>query len=209
MSSYCAKTRILLRHKGLDWTEVPPPGGYGSAEYKSAVPSGNLPAIVHGNLQLADSEAIAEYLEERFPHPPALPADMLARAKARERSRFHDTRLEPAVRALYPFIGVVPRDDRQVAAAVTTLNARLDQFGRMLAQDHGTVPSALTLGDCGFPISFAWIDRLCGVLEFAVQWPESVAAYRTAVERFEAVGTELKAYRPHMQAWLDGKLKTS
>ena len=73
ISLYCAKLRILLRHKKIQWQELPPPGGYGSAEYKSIVPSGNLPALVDGSLLLADSEAIAEYLNEKYPNPPMLP----------------------------------------------------------------------------------------------------------------------------------------
>ena len=63
VSLYCAKLRILLRHKGLDWEEVMPPGCYGSDEYKRIVPSGNLPALVDNDLMLGDSEAIAEYLQ--------------------------------------------------------------------------------------------------------------------------------------------------
>ena len=86
LSLYCAKIRILLRHKALEWREIPPPGGYGSDEYKQIVPSGNLPALIDGDLMLADSEVIAEYLNEVFPDPPMLPADNHRRAKARERS---------------------------------------------------------------------------------------------------------------------------
>ncbi|SIO46074.1 Glutathione S-transferase, N-terminal domain [Octadecabacter temperatus] len=80
VSVYNAKLRILLRHKGVPFSEQPPPGGYGSAEYKSLVPSGNLPAMVHGDLILADSEAIAEYIEEAFPETPMLPDTIYLRA---------------------------------------------------------------------------------------------------------------------------------
>jgi glutathione S-transferase/maleylpyruvate isomerase len=67
VATYCAKLRITMRHKGLAWEELPPPGGYGSAEYKAIVPSGNLPAMVDEGFMLADSEAIAEYLNEAYP----------------------------------------------------------------------------------------------------------------------------------------------
>ncbi len=60
ISLYCAKLRIVLRHKQLEWNEQTPPGGYGSNEYKTIVVSGNLPALVDGSLLIADSEAIAE-----------------------------------------------------------------------------------------------------------------------------------------------------
>ena len=60
VSLYCAKLRIVLRHKKLEWREELPPGGYGSDAYKQIVPSGNLPALRDGDLLIADSEAIAE-----------------------------------------------------------------------------------------------------------------------------------------------------
>ena len=46
VSSYGAKVRIILNHKGLEWTE--PADGYGSAAYKQIVPAGTVPAIIHG-----------------------------------------------------------------------------------------------------------------------------------------------------------------
>ena len=75
ISLYCAKLRIVLRHKKLEWNEQAPPGGYGSDEYKTVVASGNLPALVDGSLVIADSEAIAEYLEEKYPVPAMLPGE--------------------------------------------------------------------------------------------------------------------------------------
>ncbi|MCH1474257.1 MAG: glutathione S-transferase family protein, partial [Alphaproteobacteria bacterium] len=95
VSSYGAKVRIILAHKRIEWTELAPPDGYGSAAYRAVIPSGTVPAIIDGDLKLADSEAIAEYLDEAHPTPAMMPEDAAARAHAREISRFHDTRLEP------------------------------------------------------------------------------------------------------------------
>ena len=82
ISLYCAKLRIVLRHKQLAWEEVPPPGGYGSDEYKALVPAGSLPALAHDGLLISDSETIAEYLDEAFPDPPMLPGTaQVARAQ--------------------------------------------------------------------------------------------------------------------------------
>ena len=99
-----------MRAKRLDWEDVLPPGGYGSDEYKEIVPSGTLPAIDHGGFILVDSEAINEYLNELEPHPPLWPDDLAARARARSLSRFHDTRLEPSVRALFGHVDPAKRD---------------------------------------------------------------------------------------------------
>jgi glutathione S-transferase/maleylpyruvate isomerase len=184
-SLYCAKLRIALRHKGLEWKEQPPPGGYGSAEFKRTVPSGNLPALQDGPLQIADSEAIAEYLEETYPQPAMLPADPVARAKVRERSRFHDTRLEPELRALFAYL------------------PGRKQFAQTLAAtpDAGDV---LTLGDCGYPITFAWLDELLPRLGMEISWPVKVVDYRRRVEALEAVSKELAQYRPRLVALLEG-----
>ena len=83
VSSYGAKVRIILAHKGIEWTELAPPDGYGSPAYRAIMPSGTVPAIIDGDLKLADSEAIAEYLDEHVPSPPMMPADPESRARAR------------------------------------------------------------------------------------------------------------------------------
>ena len=133
VSSYGAKVRIILQHKGLDWTEAAPPDGYGSAAYKRIVPAGTVPAIIHGGLTLADSEAIAEYLDESFPTPPMMPADVTARARARELSRFHDTRLEPVLRSFFGQVAPSGRDATFIAETGALLQARLDQLATIAA----------------------------------------------------------------------------
>ena len=164
ISLYCAKLRILLRHKNLEWEEIPPPGGYGSQEYKSIVPAGSLPALDHDGLLLGDSEAIAEYLNEAFPNPDMLPGTVPQRAKIRELSRFHDTRLEPSVRALFPQIATQGRDQEIVDANWQAMLLRLDQITPLLPTQSGP----LTIADCGLPITCAWIDALAGHCEWRV-----------------------------------------
>ena len=203
VSLYCAKLRILLRHKGLDWREVPPPGGYGSDEYKRIVPSGNLPALDHDGLVVGDSEAIAEYLEEAFPDPAMLPCKTGERAKVRELSRFHDTRLEPEVRRLFPHIRPQARDAETVAAQAEAISARLAQLAH-LVEPHGRVNAGrLTLADCGFPVTFLWIDLLDEPLGLSIRWPEAVLAFRNRLAGFDAVRAETEAYRPLLRDWLD------
>jgi len=46
-------------------------------------PYGTVPTLVDRDLRLYDSQIIMEYLDERFPHPPLLPVDPVARANAR------------------------------------------------------------------------------------------------------------------------------
>ena len=204
-SLYCAKTRILLKHKGLDFQEDPPVGGVGSDAYKQIVPSGNLPALQHGDLILSDSEAIAEYVEEAYPEPRMMPAELDARAKVRERSRFHDTRLEPALRALFPIVKAGGGSAEQIDAATDGVTARLAQLARML-EDPLSPTDRLTLGDCGLPVTFDWIDAICGGLKAPIEWPERVTEYRQWLDTFEAVTTELEQRHPIMREWVESRL---
>ena len=201
VSLYCAKLRILLRHKRLQWREIPPNGGYGSEAYRAIVPSGNLPALVDGDLLLADSEAIAEYLNEKYRDPPMLPDSIVGRARARERSRFHDTRLEPSVRVLFPYLTVEPPDQDVFDRQAAVITARLAQFARLIADDRND-PAVLALGDCGYPITFQWIAALNEIMELGSVWPDAVLAYAVKVRSHAAVASELAAYRPVLAEWL-------
>ena len=66
ISSFGCKTRILLRHKALEWASLAPPDGYGSPAYCKIVPSGTIPALVHDGFILSESDAIAEYLNGEY-----------------------------------------------------------------------------------------------------------------------------------------------
>ena len=205
VSLYCAKLRILLRHKGLAWQEQPPPGGYGSDEYKQIVASGNLPALRDGDLLLTDGEAIAEYLNDKHPDSAMLPDKTADRARIRERSRFHDTRLEPALRKLFPTLNSELREPDLAKTQSQELTTRLAQLAVLLADDLAAPDwphSDLTLADCGFPITFAWIDSLTPVMELQIDWPDAVLAYRDIIETFPAVTAELDDYKPKLAAYL-------
>ena len=206
ISLYCAKLRILLRHKELEWEEVPPPGGYGSDEYKKTVPSGNLPAIVVDGLLIADSEAIAEYLNEKYPHPPMLSECLNSRAQMRERSRFHDTRLEPEVRKLFVHISPGNRDQSAINLISSSISARLLQLSQMLDSNSG-MNNALGLGDCGFPISFIWLDELTRILALKIIWPENIYLYRQRINEIPAVKAEINSYYPKLSDYLKQRIK--
>lgn len=198
ISLYCAKLRIVLRHKNLEWEELLPPGGYGSDEYKSLVPAGNLPALLHDDLLLGDSEAIAEYLNEVFSKPEMLPGDAVRRAKLRERSRFHDTRLEPAVRALFPHIGKAKQDHQLIADQWLVLREKLSQLEQLLPSKL----SVLTLGDCGPAITLTWIAELAAHFDLPPILDKKMEMYLDKISQFDAVSTELAEYHPRLTNWL-------
>jgi len=202
VATYCAKLRVMMRHKGIAWEELPPPGGYGSDEYRAIVPSGNLPAMIHDGFQLGDSEAIAEYLNEAHPEIPMLPADLQLRAKAREKGRFHDTRLEPAVRAFYPQVAFETRNASAVVDLGDAMSRHLSALDLLLSHSP-LVEDRLWLCDCGFAVTFAWIKAFEAVCGLSVIWPDRVVSYDKRLQDFEAVHVELAHYKPAMDAYLE------
>ena len=199
---YCAKLRIILRYKSIPFEQLPPPGGYGSDEYRAIVPSGNLPAMIHDGFMLSDSEAIAEYLEETFLDMPMLPNTVKLRAKAREFSRSHDTRLEPAVRAIYPQVAYLTRDADAVQIGGLTISKHLSSLA-LLLEKNPLDTNKLWLCDCGFTVTFAWIRAFQDAINLPVEWPQIVTDYETRLKEFEVVSSELEAYRPAMDAYLE------
>jgi glutathione S-transferase len=203
-SLYCAKLRILLRHKMLSFREAPPPGGGGSSTYLALVPSGNIPALVDGGLILTDSEAIAEYLEEKHPEIPMLPDTLAARARSRERSRFADTRLEPALRLTFPHVDPKARDAAAISIAHAQINLRLHGLGIMLQRPE--LPrDRLWMGDLGTIVTLEWIAFFEGTVVSRLEWPEAVKTYRSDMLKHKAVAEELTAYRPAMVHYMQEK----
>ena len=73
ISNYCSSIKIALQYKELDYSEIPPPDGYGSIEYKKIVHMGTIPALVITNnnnddFVISESQVILEYLDQKFPH---------------------------------------------------------------------------------------------------------------------------------------------
>ncbi len=203
-SLYCAKLRILLQHKKLSFSEVPPPGGAGSPTYLALVPSGNIPALVDENFTMTDSEAIAEYLEEKYPEIPMLPDTLVGRARSRERSRFSDTRLEPALRLTFPYVDPEMRDAAAISIANTQINLRLHGLGIMLQQSD--LPrDRLWMGDLGTIVTLEWIALFEGAVVPKLEWPEAVQIYRSDMLKHQAVARVLTTYRPAMLHYMRKK----
>lgn len=88
--SSCAwRVRVALAWKALEYDYVAvhllEGGGQQFSEAHRALnPSAQVPVLVVDGVPLAQSVAILEYLEERWPTPPLLPADALGRARVRQ-----------------------------------------------------------------------------------------------------------------------------
>ncbi|MBM3571528.1 MAG: glutathione S-transferase family protein [Alphaproteobacteria bacterium] len=208
VSNYCAKVAIALAYKGVPHQIVAPPGGYRSAEYRRIVPMGTMPALQDGDVVLSESEVINEYLEERFPEPPLLPRDPVRRARIRFLSRFHDLKLEPPVRALFPHLAPGARDERFVSERVTELQEQLDRVAAWSEPGPFLMTPHLSLADCGYPATLQLADLMLAAMGRQLRHDEKLKAWRAIVSVHPAVAPVLAAARDAVEAWIAGKLRS-
>lgn len=196
VSVYSCKVRLALALKGVRWCELAPPGGYGSAAYRAIVAQGTVPALVHGDFVLAESDAIIEYLDDIGAGPALLPADPRARASARALSRFIDTRLEPAARALFAKVGT----GHPVPEAV---KAPLAQHLSTLADLAGPGPfltgPAPALPDCGL-----WaVAEVLAMLERELHLGLPAPAHAHQGRQLAQVAPHLADYARALHGWAE------
>ena len=206
VSSYSAKVRIVLVAKGIAFEERLPPGGYRSDAYRAMVPMGTLPAIDDDGFVLSESEAINEYLEERFPAPRMLPASPQERARARFLSRFHDLYLEPPVRALFAHVAPARRDAVVIGARAAEIRRRLEQLATQSRPRPFLAADFLTLADCGPAITLPLAQMLLTAMGEALPLPASIAAWQMVVGEHPAVKRVLSPWREATQGWIAGQL---
>jgi glutathione S-transferase len=172
---YCARVRIALAEKGIphDVVEIDLDDRPAWIYEKNA--TGRVPVLEEGDWVLPESPVILEYLEERFPEPPLLPADPADRA---------------AVRLL------VHRFDANLGDAYYAFRRGADGAGERLAGCLRRLDEGLARWPYGFGLADAayapWLIRLRDMLGY------DLASYAALTARLEQA-----AVRPSVAAELE------
>ena len=146
------RTRIALGLKGLAYDQVTHDlrqAEQRSEAFRALNPQGLVPALETDDGILTQSPAILEWLEERYPDPPLLPADAAARAVVRAMAAtiacdihpLNNLRVMDAVRVLGG--DATAWATRWIADGFAALEVMIARHGRGLA--YGATP---TLADC-------------------------------------------------------------
>jgi len=77
------RTRIVLAEKSIPVETIDVREGNLPEDLLDLNPYHTVPTLVDRDLVLYDSRVIIDYLDERFPHPPLMPIDPVARAQFR------------------------------------------------------------------------------------------------------------------------------
>jgi len=154
LSPYAQKVKISAREKGVELTLKTPDGigaGTSRGEFVAANPRAEVPALIDGDVQIFDSTIILEYLEDKFPSPPMMPASPAGRARVRMIEEVCDTHYE----AINWGLGEIAYFRRASGAKATEMQARAaEQTGRI----HAWLTRQLGQSDWLNGESFGWGD---------------------------------------------------
>jgi glutathione S-transferase len=202
LSPFVRKLRLCLQEKGLDYQlEIITPFGQPDW-YRELNPLGRIPALRDGDLTLADSSVICQYLEEQYPDSLRLFGQSpVQAARIRWLEKYADYELAPLCtfavfrnRLLKPMLGQ-SCDEEAVQAA---LNDKLPRHFDYLEQTLGTADYFVndTLSQADLAI-YCQLQNMAhgGELADEARWPGLAAHFR----RIQA--------RDSVQSLLPGELK--
>jgi RNA polymerase-associated protein len=193
----CHWIRIVLAEKDLvDARILVQPAGRGSEDLATLNPSQSLPTLCDREAVIYPAQVIAEFLDERYPHPPLMPPD----APLKARMRMVMGRLE------HDFFVLVHTIETGTAAQVRVARKQLsDQLvansrlfpsrGWFLGLDYG-------LADC------AWTALLWRLGTLGLQLPAGGDAIRRYAERVFARPAFGRSLLPAQRAAIKPGAKT-
>ena len=186
-SNYHNKVKFALLEKGVPFEEEI--AWVGETD-PVASPLGKVPYLKTENGVMCESAVMLEYIEQRYPQNPLLPADPFAASKVRELALFLDLHLELVARNLYPeafFGGKVSDSVKEKVGAQLEKNvaafAKLVKFAPFVAGD------TLTLADCAAVTHLPLVSSATKII-----YGKDVLADLPAREYLKMMGE-----RPHMQ----------
>lgn len=152
LSPFVRKAMLVAQEKGLAFELVPANPMHPTEDFLAASPYGKIPAIDDDGFLLADSSAIAVYLDANYPDPALLPADPQARARAAWFDEVADTVVMAAGGPMLFNRLVAPKflgqegDEAAAQAAEEAITGRLGYLEQTLGQD-GWLDGQFSLGD--------------------------------------------------------------
>ena len=187
VSPFVRKVQVVAQEKGLDAEIVPSNPMQPEEEFLACSPYRKIPAMDDGGFRLADSTAIAVYLDAKYPEPALLPTDPEARAKAVWFDEVADTVLMAAGgsmifnRFLKAKVLGEESDEAAASASEEALLGRLGYHEGVLGED-GWLDGEFTLGD----IAVASVLKSFGYADWtldAAAFPKIAAWYGRVSER--------------------------
>jgi glutathione S-transferase len=140
-SPNCQRVKVVLAEKNLPYEIVPidlRKQEQKTPEYLKLNPYGKVPVLVDDGTVLYESCIINEYLNEKYPNPPLMPADFGKRAKARILTDYGLVNLDEPYKKLRVEVTRDPKEQNQ--QVIDTAKSELRKLLQRLEDELGDQP---------------------------------------------------------------------
>jgi len=157
-SQYCHRVRYVLEEKKLKPDRVEIESGEVNEDLIEINSTGSLPTLLDRDTKLYNSMVIMEYLEERYPSPPLMPAFPSPRAEARIMMREMDRELSDNAEVL----AHRSKNTKQYETAKETLRRYAVHLSMILGDRKFFLDSGISLVDC-CAVPVLWRLKMLGI----------------------------------------------
>jgi glutathione S-transferase len=180
--------------KGLTDIAIRKPNAYGTQKFNADHPIGRLPLLEIDGEAIAESNVIAEYLEEIYPEPSLLGMTPRENAKVRTLARIGDIyllndtfMLAVQTRVLGAEIPVTTGNEAIVTQLGDQLACSVKSLDRMVGRDGFACLGRVTLADCVLVPALFLLETVLPASGLAdpIAANPNVAAYWTAIKKEE------------------------
>jgi glutathione S-transferase len=161
-SPYVARVALAARLKALEFELRLPADGLRSPAFRALNPLGKIPVLVDAAVTLPESEVICQYLDERYPDPPLLPAEPPDRARSRLLARLVDQYVLPPVLAASALNRQSPVDRAAVAAELERARSGLASRGHFAGTGPALRGDRPGLADCALAPALVFAAEALG-----------------------------------------------
>jgi len=170
LSPYCRKVRLSLAEKKLEVELVEERYWEKDADFLRRNPAGKVPVLKMDGRTMAESAAICEYIEEKYPEPALLPKDADGRYETRRLVAWFDDKFHAEVtsKLLYERVnkkvmGQGYPDSGNVKAGARAIKFHLDYMGWLLEQRRWLAGDVMTLADFAAAAHFSALDYISDI----------------------------------------------
>lgn len=198
---YAQRSRMALLEKGLDFVLTEIDVFDRPAWFRDVSPYGKVPVLRHEGATIYESAIINQYLDERFPSPPLMPATPARRAQARIWMDYCETRFLLATHKLMTEAGEAARRADNVASLTEVLRFIEHEGLRKLGDGPYFLGDQVSLVDLQFsPFfeRFGTYEQLGGAI-----WPADCTRLRAWLEAMQGRASYRATARPvefHLEA---------
>jgi glutathione S-transferase len=196
-SPFVRKVMAVLAIKQLPYEHIPSMPFSGDQELARVSPLSKVPALIDGDLNIADSKVICRYLESAYPEVPVYPTDLQQRARADWFEEYGGTALAESAAGIFfqrfmrPHVFKQPVDEEAVDKIINkSLPPMLDYLESQVPAE-GFIFAELTVADLALASPFVNAGYAQYTID-AAKWPK-VSALVGRVKAHRAVAPLLEA----------------